>query len=341
MADQSAQLRLTGKQYKEVLDAIFDAFRSYDNLKMGIKFEMSEDTDQFVRMNVPFPKQIGDVIEWAESQDRVKDMLKALRVSNSKNLKLKQVADALLRAADLEKIVSSNPELFSDPDAWRLAMMRAEHTVCRVENPDGRAWGSGFLVGPDLVMTNHHVKDASSGDFEGNPTSVRFRFGFRKAASGQAEGGKVCALATNDGGPRSWLLYESPTDSLDFAIVRLADRLGEEPVSTFIGAPQRRWLALDQVDVKVGQALFILQHPLGDVLKMANGGLKSRQSGWLEYEVDTEPGSSGSPVFDNQWRLVALHSRAGQGQVNRGVDLAAILADIPPTLKNSLSLNHP
>jgi V8-like Glu-specific endopeptidase len=31
----------------------------------------------------------------------------------------------------------------------------------------------------------------------------------------------------------------------------------------------------------------------------------------VQYLTDTEPGSSGSPVFDSQWRLVALHHSGG------------------------------
>jgi hypothetical protein len=333
MPQQSAQIRLTGKEYKQLHEAIFGAF-SYDDLKRCIRFELDESADRFVRRLVHYSDQIDDVIEWAESQDLVKDLLRGLRECNKRNVALQAVADALLKVDDLEKIVVSNPELFSDPDAWRQAMIRAEATVCRVENPEGRAWGSGFLVGPNLLMTNHHVKDKPHGDFEGSPGTVRFRFGFRKPAAGAAEGGKLYALET-DAKP-SWLIYESPTTQLDYAIVRLTGRPGEEGVGAFVGAPRRGWLAPAKLDLALGQALFILQHPLGDVLKMANGGLKERQGAWLEYEVNTEPGSSGSPVFDNQWRLVALHSRAGQTEVNKGVALGAILDNLPASVKSLL-----
>ena len=44
--------------------------------------------------------------------------------------------------------------------------------------------------------------------------------------------------------------------------------------------------------------------------------------------MDTEEGSSGSPVFNNKWELVALHSRAGKGAVNKGIAISAILDDM-------------
>ena len=46
-----------------------------------------------------------------------------------------------------------------------------------------------------------------------------------------------------------------------------------------------------------------------------------------------EPGSSGSPVFNNKWELVALHSRAGTGRFNQGVAITAIVEDLPAPVK--------
>ena len=34
----------------------------------------------------------------------------------------------------------------------------------------------------------------------------------------------------------------------------------------------------------------------------------------LIYETDTLPGSSGSPVFNDQWQLVGLHHRTEQAR---------------------------
>jgi len=39
---------------------------------------------------------------------------------------------------------------------------------------------------------------------------------------------------------------------------------------------------------------------------------------YLTYLTDTEPGSSGSPVLNDAWELVALHSRAEQAQDEQG-----------------------
>jgi hypothetical protein len=42
---------------------------------------------------------------------------------------------------------------------------------------------------------------------------------------------------------------------------------------------------------------------------------------------------SGSPVFNNKWELVALHSRAGKGRFKKGVAIATIVDDLPASVK--------
>jgi endonuclease/exonuclease/phosphatase family metal-dependent hydrolase len=52
----------------------------------------------------------------------------------------------------------------------------------------------------------------------------------------------------------------------------------------------------------------------------------------LRYRTDTEPGSSGSPVFNNDWQLVALHHAGyredGGTAVNEGIRISAIVAHL-------------
>ena len=53
----------------------------------------------------------------------------------------------------------------------------------------------------------------------------------------------------------------------------------------------------------------IIQHPRGRPKEVAlqDNRVVKVDHVVVHYSCDTEPGSSGSPVFDNQWRLVALH----------------------------------
>ena len=77
------------------------------------------------------------------------------------------------------------------------------------------------------------------------------------------------------------------------------------------------------VPVRVGDRVYIIQHPNGGVKKigMHHNLVRFVDEDVLQYWTDTEAGSSGSPVFDEQWRLVALHHRwvesAGAGAAGR------------------------
>jgi hypothetical protein len=71
------------------------------------------------------------------------------------------------------------------------------------------------------------------------------------------------------------------------------------------------WNGLSAAEGKViaGEYVSIIQHPSGERKQLA---LRENQvvdvlDSFLHYRTDTSPGSSGSPVFNDQWEVVALH----------------------------------
>jgi endonuclease G len=66
----------------------------------------------------------------------------------------------------------------------------------------------------------------------------------------------------------------------------------------------------------------IIQHPLGGTKQIALTANKiigiDRDRHKLFYQTDTEPGSSGSPVFNNEWKVIALH-HAGKTESDGGL----------------------
>ncbi|HLP42079.1 MAG TPA: endonuclease, partial [Fibrobacteria bacterium] len=62
--------------------------------------------------------------------------------------------------------------------------------------------------------------------------------------------------------------------------------------------------------VIIGEYVSIIQHPNGNPKQVAlreNRIVDLPNDLFLHYETDTAPGSSGSPVFNDQWEVVALH----------------------------------
>jgi V8-like Glu-specific endopeptidase len=86
----------------------------------------------------------------------------------------------------------------------------------------------------------------------------------------------------------------------------------------------------------VGEHVVIIQHPGGGAKQIA---LTANQvvnlfEHRLQYTTDTLPGSSGSPVFNDAWKVVALHHAGGnlvtnpRGDrmfANQGILMAKIL----------------
>jgi len=262
-------------------------------------------------------------------------------------------------AADvgLEKIVRPHLNM-PDFGLWREAMTRVEGQVCRI-TLNGQAQGTGFLVGPDAVLTNYHVMEPVIKK-QVDPAGVECQFDFKLLKDHTAPYTPVKLAA-------DWLIDHSPyttnekvgtpdtappptVDELDYALIRLASQFGAQPwvKSPDAGgnAPARGWVRVPDQTPAVGDkmAIIIAQHPDGAPMKLAldTDAVNKEKGFWLNapqtrlrYATNTEGGSSGSPCFDFNWRLIALHHYGDpkysggdrrHGDWNQGVPIGQIRA---------------
>lgn len=209
--------------------------------------------------------------------------------------------------------------------------MQIERQVCRIEipTPTGMIFGTGFLIGPNLIMTNYHViepllalPDATTEAYRQHSrlVDVTLRFDYRRLSDGQVvSAGVEYHLDVNN-----WLLDSSPPArhswpptlaELDYAILRCDHAPGlqtvtgtSEPIS-----PVRGWIRVpdEPYDFRPDTPLLIVQHPKGAPLQLAidTSAIISVNAdrALVIYRTNTQPGSSGSPCFDANWQLVALH----------------------------------
>ncbi len=203
-----------------------------------------------------------------------------------------------------------------DLHVWLERLALIERRVCRVEL-NGNAAGTGFLVGPDSVLTNWHVvENAKTSDAT---SAVTCRFDYLKLTDGGKQEGIVVPLHSD--GCVSFSPYSaaeitgSPdqplptTDQLDYALLRLSSTTG----TALVDGKPRGWIKLptERISLATGMPLLIVQHPDGAPMKLAMDtdaiiGLNANGTR-LRYTTNTEPGSSGSPCFDMNWDLVAIH----------------------------------
>ena len=241
----------------------------------------------------------------------------------------------------LESIINSEDN-FLDIHLLRGAIYCAM-AVGRVELPEGTARGTGFLVAPDLLLTNQHVLKEQAYLAE-----AVVRFNYLNDTSGVAAAGNVTRIKPD--------FYKvSPPADLDYALVRLVDKPlaaitveaedGMRPMAELLAAGKHKgYLVLAPRVLIPNSRVNILQHPDGNPLKvvMTQNYIVHVTDKRAQYVADTMEGSSGSPVFNANWEVVALHHSGtpyppdalgdaakkawkGQFRVNEGIPMRAIL----------------
>jgi V8-like Glu-specific endopeptidase len=205
--------------------------------------------------------------------------------------------DEPLDDIELQNWLRPEPDLL-DVGFLSRAIDRAA-AVCRVERPSGTARGTGVLVAPDLVLTNHHVLGLTPAEASAVAAEIHVRFGCLTGSGGHDADGQVFAVALERP-----LVASSPVDELDFALLRVE--------SAVTAAPGVQSCPLDEAELPVpGSGLNVLQHPEGATMKLSitDDGVRDVRAsrGLVQYVARTAGGSSGSPCFDAEWSLVALH----------------------------------
>ncbi|MDP2305102.1 MAG: trypsin-like peptidase domain-containing protein [Pseudomonadota bacterium] len=212
--------------------------------------------------------------------------------------------EALLFGEDLSEPVGSIPELLDSIGR----VMRWRTSVCRlrVTAADGRRfYGTGTLLKGDRVLSNHHVL------FPDGSAAIAVAVEFNAEDDGLGKQFAPIVIQGNAG-------------------TITGDKSDDWAVVTVVSAPAmalRFDLAATTATAIPDERAFIIQHPRGESKRLAfvRNRVATVVARRVYYLTDTDGGSSGSPVFNGQGQLIALH-RAG-GSPQRFVGL-------PPVRKN-------
>ena len=234
-------------------------------------------------------------------------------------------------------------------------------TVCAVAlgTPTNAIVGSGFLIAPDLVITNYHViapfltKDPLTNEIKANGpgNQMFFFFDYLSAPAPNVPPSPVDAVTAAE----DWLVYarqllvrdgkaDSPKEvtnkEYDYAVIRLARPMGNRSARSG-GGGRRGWLSLPKEKpdyLSTNRRIIVFQHPgkapqqfdIGDFIQLDPTTTR------VWYSVSTAHGSSGGAAVDSEGQLFALHNaevEAGVAvfngrRVNQGIRIDIIADDL-------------
>lgn len=223
------------------------------------------------------------------------------------------------------------------PFAFIPSAMKVGQAVALIEVPrflrGKREWlaqpccGTAWLIGPGLIMTNHHVVAARTemdlpvedGDLLAQARAATVRFDF-DGAGAPGIPYEVDGLLASD-------------RRLDFAVLRLQRPPAIAPLRL---APAR---------LSERQVINIIQHPHGGPKQVAfrNNPVTSLTEDEVRYFTDTDFGSSGSPLCDDLWQVVGLH-RASRTLPVMGLEQKSQRYNVGTTIaaiREHLEARHP
>lgn len=323
---------IVGKERKSLRLALLEAFQTYEALRRLGRDQLNFDLNTSKHAGLGTDEAADgliDEMDQALGRAGVVRLIEAARAERPGNPALRSVEQLFMQTADplgdvrptpavalavatregLERVIVQNAGFprFSD-FIGRLGP--AEYRVCMIsyQLADGkRVYGTGFLVGDDLVMTNDHVIDPARDTLKGS--AIELAFGYRSMESHAAR----YTLVEDD-----WLVASNKT--LDYAILRVRGAPGADTIVDK-GEGERGFFRMITYLPEKNEPMLILQHPYDEsdgsptALRVTIGFACGDEAGLpkhvLRHSANTSKGASGSPVFSGRMEVIALHNWGG------------------------------
>lgn len=203
--------------------------------------------------------------------------------------------------ADLQAVFGA--DRFDSYDNYRRGLDRCS-SVARIGRSVETGAGTGFVIpgkalcaklgDPFVLVTNAHVVSEderlrNKGALHPQEAIVTFAALEGCAPDAEFALGKV--------------LMSSPPEELDVTIAELS-----EPVVPKAAYPLAPVLPARESESQIR----VIGHPSGRGLSISANKLLDHEDPKIHYRTATEGGSSGSPVFNQDWRLIGLHHAGGE-----------------------------
>ena len=219
----------------------------------------------------------------------------------------------------MERILGKN-DLF--PISYLQTGLNISKAICRISIRDNRGvvvgYGTGFLVSPHILLTNNHVIRSQQVAFY---SLAEFNYQ-------DDEHFMPCPTYNYRLDPETFFITN---EYLDFTMVALKKNPAiKKNIEDFGYLP----MIQKPGNILQGEYVSIIQHPKGGPksVTLRENKVSRVRGNFIHYLTDTEPGSSGSPVFNDQWTLVALHhagvpdpEQKNEWIANEGIRISSIV----------------
>lgn len=348
------QGRLLGLRRLKLREGLQNAFQTHDVLQRFVQEVLGISLNDFTNESVGISRNIDALMTHMDQDGRVMQLVSSARAERPRNAALREVEEMLLLTFDpyadvhvssgvksqvnrggVESIVVASAG-FASAAEFLSRLGEAEFRVCTIGysvSGAGKYFGTGFLIGNDLVMTNEHVVQyayTGKSPFTLSGSSIEVSFDFRTASS-MVE----CTTLAATG----WLVASDPgqradgSKGLDYAILRLAKEMGDAQIGATSGAARRGFFRTVVQDLVVPEPLLILHHPFDVIsgkpspMQLTIGFVSETENSDIRHTANTLKGSSGSPVFNSHCEVVGLHYWGDDG-FNAAKKIEAIKADL-------------
>ena len=193
-------------------------------------------------------------------------------------------------------------------------------SICRVVNRYSAPQGTAFMLSSRLLITNNHVIYNCE---EAESFLAEFNY--------EHEGKKLTHVTRFELNPKDFFV-SSHFDDLDFTIVSVGEAVfGNRKISEFGNCHISNGAITDK---KIGEPIHIIHHPWGEPKKIdLNGKLDGYTDRFLYYTANTCSGSSGCPIFNDEFEVIGIHRREAPKEpinnlnknTHEGISITAIL----------------
>ncbi|MFJ6155862.1 DNA/RNA non-specific endonuclease [Pseudarthrobacter sp. NPDC092184] len=277
----------------DVLTATQARFQARKGPRAGTEEKIAEaHTPQGSILNVDSTERVELRSRRVMRQPMVVDALRA--TAETSPAARGQVRDEVV----LERIIGGNNLLGIAFLELGTAVSRSVGRVIVRDRFQIRSFGTGFMISPRLALTNNHVlADAQSARFS------RLEFNFQNGLNGLP-----LAASQFDLEPDAFFRTDAGLDVTVIAVAAASRPDGAGTSVPLAGFGFNR-TTKEQGKILLGESINIIQHPEGQEKQLAlqQNELIDRFDQFLHYHTDTSPGSSGSPLFNNQWEVLGLH----------------------------------